>query len=182
MPTYSDEATPKEGADKRRRPLRKQNSGGGSGHKYFRRSRASVNVDDPIEEEDEEAVEAENIEVVSLAPPFEVRSILKQPRKEAEEEKMGATASTLGDAATLSPELFLGQRERPRPAKAKKSVAFADSPIVMPDLEDAASASAFSPLSLSSSGSDDEWSGYDKGRYTYNFWIFFYPLCPKFMY
>ena len=41
----------------RPRPVRK-----GGGHKHFRRSRASVNVDDAIEEEDEEAVEAENIQ------------------------------------------------------------------------------------------------------------------------
>ena len=183
-----DESAPREGGGdrQRRRPLRKRNGGGGGGggqnggHKYFRRSRASVNVDDPIEEEDEEAVEAENIEVVSLAPPFEVRSILKQrgkEREEKEEEEMGATASTAAiDSATLSPELFLGEtRERLPPPprrqekpKAKKSVAFADSPVVVPDLEVAASANAFSPLSLSSSGSDDEWSGYDKVVVSHN--------------
>ena len=155
-------------------------SGKRSGHKHFRRSRASVNVDDAIEEEDEEAVEAENIEVVfTEAPPFKVRSILK-PSTEEEEGEMGATASTAGlaDSAALSPELFLGEpRERPKPKasrpKVKKSVAFADSPVVLPECPN-----AFSPLSLtstsssassaSSGGSDDEWSGYDKVVVSHN--------------
>ena len=151
--------------------------GRNGGRKYFRRSRASVQVDDPIEEEDEEAVEAEKIEVVFSPPPFEVRSILKQ-RKQEEEEEMGATASTAAiDAATLSPELFLGEtreRREPKPkAKAKKTVAFADAPVVV---EESPGGGAFSPLSLTSSpsassssgGSDDEWSGYDKVVVSHN--------------
>ena len=56
-----------------------------------------------------------------------------------------------------------------KPAKPKKSVAFADAPVVLPanpEEHGEAAAVAFSPLSLSSSssGSDDEWSGYDKVR------------------
>ena len=150
--------------------------GRSGGRKYFRRSRASVQVDDPIEEEDEEAVEAEKIEVVFSPPPFEVRSILKQ-RKQEEEEEMGATASTAAiDAATLSPELFLGEtreRREPKPkpkAKAKKTVAFADAPVVV--AESPGGGGAFSPLSLTSSpsasSSDDEWTGYDKVVVSHN--------------
>ena len=150
--------------------------GRSGGRKYFRRSRASVQVDDPIEEEDEEAVEAEKIEVVFSPPPFEIRSILKQ-RKEVLEEEMGATASTAAiDAATLSPELFLGEtreRREPKPkpkAKAKKTVAFADAPVVV--AESPGGGGAFSPLSLTSSpsasSSDDEWTGYDKVVVSHN--------------
>ena len=152
--------------------------GRNGGRKYFRRSRASVQVDDPIEEEDEEAVEAEKIEVVFSPPPFEVRSILKQRRQE-EREEMGATASTAAiDAATLSPELFLREtreRREPKPkTKAKKTVAFADAPVVVAE---SPGGGAFSPLSLtpspsasssSSGGSDDEWSGYDKVVVSHN--------------
>ena len=149
--------------------------GRSGGRKYFRRSRASVQVDDPIEEEDEEAVEAEKIEVVFSPPPFEVRSILKQRKQEEEEEEMGATASTAAiDAATLSPELFLGEtreRREPKPkAKAKKTVAFADAPVVV--AESPGGGGAFSPLSLTSSpsasSSDDEWTGYDKVVVSHN--------------
>ena len=63
--------------------------------------------------------------MVSLAPPFEVKSILKQrPKEEVEEEAMGATASTaaMADSATLSPELFLGETKREKPAKAKVAI------------------------------------------------------------
>ena len=106
---------------KSNRPLRKHNSG----HKYFRRSRSSVQIDEVIVEEDEAALEAENFEVISRTPPIKVKSILKQPKEdegggdsgnkkgvkfEEKGKKMGAVASTAMDSAALSPELLLPQQ------------------------------------------------------------------------
>jgi hypothetical protein len=183
------------------RPVRKHSSN----HRYFRRSRASVHIDEVIVEEDEAAVEADNLEVISLTPPVKVRSILKQTRESSSENnvkkgvqfEMGAVASTAIDLAALSPELLLPhqkeetgststaadkngnsgvteQRVLPKPALAapktspakKKSVAFALDPVE--ETFESVRFDSLSPLSLSSTSSDDEWSGYDKVIVSHN--------------
>ncbi|TRY62219.1 hypothetical protein TCAL_03186 [Tigriopus californicus] len=140
--------------------------GGRKFHKssHYLRRRARVQIDDVILEEDEEAIEAANIQVISDSPNLEVRSILKRQESSVSDHDV-----LMGNVPPNAQGHALEASEQAQPLKTGKAVHFSLHDHIIQDGEVWQSSHGRGPATQPNSlSSDDEWLDYDKVIVSHN--------------